>query len=203
MANSYNSWRTGIQIDNFYPINSIYLSMSSTNPGTLFGGTWEQIQDKFLLCAGSVYTAGSTGGNNSHTHEQIATTSGGPSNNTSGGPSNNTSGSTAITIDQMPSHRHTMRRQQWWSVDSVQNTATNSIFNWRSGEGSGGNTSKTYTDNTQYAINTTGGGQGHTHTLSSHTHSLQSHTHSTSATTTGSASSMPPYLVVYAFQRIG
>ena len=45
-----------------HPIGAIYLSVDSTNPGTLFGGTWEQIQDKFLLSAGNTYTAGATGG---------------------------------------------------------------------------------------------------------------------------------------------
>ena len=69
MANSYHSWRTGIQIDNIYPVGSIYMSVNSTNPGSLFGGTWEQIEGKFLLACDSTYTAGSTGGNSSHTHE--------------------------------------------------------------------------------------------------------------------------------------
>lgn len=45
-----------------YPINSIYLSLSSTKPGSLFGGTWEQIKDVFLLSAGNTYHAGLTGG---------------------------------------------------------------------------------------------------------------------------------------------
>ena len=50
-----------------YPVGAIYISTSSTNPGTLFGGTWEQIQDRFLLAAGSSYSAGSTGGAATHT----------------------------------------------------------------------------------------------------------------------------------------
>lgn len=62
-----------------YPIGSIYLSTISTNPSSLFGfGTWERIQDKFLLAAGGSYTAGDTGG--SATHQ--------------------------LTIDEMPSHTH-------------------------------------------------------------------------------------------------
>lgn len=31
---------TGINIDTVYPIGSIYMSVNSTNPGSLFGGTW-------------------------------------------------------------------------------------------------------------------------------------------------------------------
>jgi len=32
-----------------YPIGSVYVSFSETNPHDLFGGTWERIQGKFLL----------------------------------------------------------------------------------------------------------------------------------------------------------
>nr|DAP16306.1 MAG TPA: baseplate protein [Caudoviricetes sp.] len=45
-----------------YPVGSIYMSVNSTDPSTLFGGSWERIQDKFLLASGSEYDAGSTGG---------------------------------------------------------------------------------------------------------------------------------------------
>ena len=45
-----------------YPIGSIYISRNSTSPATLFGGTWSQITDRFLLACGSTYAAGSTGG---------------------------------------------------------------------------------------------------------------------------------------------
>ena len=38
------------------------MSANSTSPATLFGGTWTQLKDQFLLCAGSTYSAGSTGG---------------------------------------------------------------------------------------------------------------------------------------------
>ena len=49
-----------------YPVGSIYMSVNSTNPGNLFGGTWEQLQDKFLIGAGNKYTVNSTGGEESH-----------------------------------------------------------------------------------------------------------------------------------------
>lgn len=62
-----------------YPVGAIYTSTVSTDPKTLFGfGTWERIQDRFLLAAGSSYSAGSTGGSATHT----------------------------LTIDEMPSHTH-------------------------------------------------------------------------------------------------
>lgn len=204
MPNSYSSWRTGVQIDNIYPVGSIYMSINSTNPRSLFGGTWEQIQDKFLLCCGTTYAAGSTGGaaTMAHTHSQVAVTTGASSAANSGGPSNNTSGSTAITVAQMPSHVHKFQRQQWYSADTVSNSSTGTIYSWKSGAGTGGATSQGFiAPDSLYGP--TGGGGGHTHTLSSHTHTI-AHTHSISATTTGAASNtnnMPPYLAVYVFKR--
>jgi len=54
-----------------YPVGSIYMSVNSTSPSTLFGGTWTQLKDRFLLGAGDTYSNGSTGGSatlQSHTH---------------------------------------------------------------------------------------------------------------------------------------
>lgn len=53
-------------LDNVYPVGSIYMSVNSTNPKKLFGGTWEQIQGKFLFGMNSSYPAGSTGGEITH-----------------------------------------------------------------------------------------------------------------------------------------
>lgn len=53
-------------LDNVYPIGSIYMSVNSTNPENLFGGTWEQIQGRFLFGMNSSYPAGSTGGEITH-----------------------------------------------------------------------------------------------------------------------------------------
>ena len=50
-----------------YPVGSIYMSVNSTSPATLFGGTWERIKDTFLLAAGDTYSAGATGGEAEHT----------------------------------------------------------------------------------------------------------------------------------------
>lgn len=49
-----------------WPIGSIYISVSSTSPASLFGGTWERISDRFLFAASSSYPAGSTGGEFTH-----------------------------------------------------------------------------------------------------------------------------------------
>ena len=54
-------------LDMVYPVGSIYLSVSETDPQTLFGGTWARLEDVFLLAAGAKHAAGSTGGEESHT----------------------------------------------------------------------------------------------------------------------------------------
>ena len=65
----------GLSIDDVYPIGSIYMSTSSTDPGTLFGGSWDPIPGRFLVGAGDNnatgyealnLTAGDTGGEKDH-----------------------------------------------------------------------------------------------------------------------------------------
>lgn len=53
-------------VDMIYPVGSIYMSVNNASPSTLFGGTWVQIQDKFLLASGPNYTNGNTGGSDTH-----------------------------------------------------------------------------------------------------------------------------------------
>ena len=64
-----------------YPVGSVYMSFDATDPGQLFGGTWERIKDTFLLAAGDTYEAGSEGGEAQH----------------------------LLTIDEMPSHNHNFK----------------------------------------------------------------------------------------------
>ena len=68
------------RLKDLYPVGSLFLSTSPTSPASIFGGTWEQIKDRFLLAAGSTYSAGSTGGSATH----------------------------KLTVDEMPSHTHSM-----------------------------------------------------------------------------------------------
>jgi len=85
-------------VDGIYPVGSIYMSVSSVNPAAFFGGSWEQLQNRFLLGAGSSYSAGATGGNASisiatdnipgHTHSVSITTSN-TGSHTHGLPRNN------------------------------------------------------------------------------------------------------------------
>lgn len=73
-------------LDIIYPVGSIYMSSQSTDPGTLFGGTWTRIKDTFVLAAGDTYAAGATGGEATHT----------------------------LTVDEMPGHGHPLRANTSW-----------------------------------------------------------------------------------------
>lgn len=62
-------------VDLVYPVGSIYISTASTNPGTLFGGTWEAFAPgRVLIGAGQgndgttsmSFTAGASGGKYKH-----------------------------------------------------------------------------------------------------------------------------------------
>ena len=65
-VNSISVNNENTQIDLIYPIGSIYMNTTSVNPNTLFGGTWEQIKDRFLLAAGDLYPNGAIGGEATH-----------------------------------------------------------------------------------------------------------------------------------------
>lgn len=53
----------GSLIDLVHPVGSIYISVSNEKtPDQMFGGTWEQIKDRFLLTAGDTYRVGDADG---------------------------------------------------------------------------------------------------------------------------------------------
>lgn len=76
-------------LDAVYPVGAIYMSVNNTSPETLFGGgTWERIQGRFLVGAGSNGASG---------NQALNVNAG-----TTGGETNHT-----LTTSEMPSHRHT------------------------------------------------------------------------------------------------
>ena len=86
--------------------------------------------------------------------------------NTSGGPSTNVTGSTAITVAQMPNHNHESGSSEYLYVAGVGSgiavSGVSMVSNgWWHQDYKGAK-----------KIMSQGGGQGHTHTLSSHTHSV-------------------------------
>lgn len=92
-AASAASARTNLGVDTkantllaAWPVGSIYMSVNSTSPATLFGGTWTQLKDRFLLGAGSSYSNGATGGEATHT----------------------------LTVNEMPAHTH--KSQGYWQT---------------------------------------------------------------------------------------
>ena len=124
-------------LDVVYPVGSIYISVNETNPGTLFGGTWEQIKDRFLLACGDAYINGKTGGRANHKHptsEHI------------------------LTVEEMPKHTHDMD-------DAVYGNYKNRLG--IRGDGGGGKNlipSMTQTDGySRYKPTDTGGGKPHSH----------------------------------------
>lgn len=108
-------------LDMAHPIGSYYWSSDSTNPHDLFGGTWVQIKDKFIIAVGDSHTVGQSYGSNtkdiSHTHG-IAHTHGVPGvahTHTSAAHTHTVNGHThstgnhTLTVAEMPSHTHWTR----------------------------------------------------------------------------------------------
>ena len=84
-------------VDLIYPVGSIYMSVNATNPKDLFGGTWEQIQGRFLLGMSSSYPAGSQGGEATHT----------------------------LTANEMPNHTHQFI--DYWTVAAASGTGRQAV----------------------------------------------------------------------------
>ena len=196
-------------VDLVYPVGSIYTSVASTNPKVLFGGTWEAISGRFLLAASSDYTAGSTGGEASHT----------------------------LTVDESPEHTHTMSitsagthahsATTSWNGDHTHtrgtmeitgNFRTTDMGGWEGAYGAFNaatapdpvSPGKGYSGSDQvvdfYASRTWGGNTsvsgGHNHTLT--TASSGNHVHTVTAASAGGGkphNNMPPYLAVYVWKR--
>lgn len=61
-----------------HPVTTLYWTSDNRNPGDVYGGTWKQIKDRFVIAAGDTYTNGATGGN----------------------------ANTTLTVENLPSHTH-------------------------------------------------------------------------------------------------
>ena len=208
-------------LEKVYPVGSIYISANRVSPQVFLGGTWEPfaygrtlvgVDDsdsspdmdfaeplktggekthKLTIDELASHTHTFTG--SAHTHTYAKT------NSPTGGPSTNTSGSTVLTTNQIPSHSH------------ILSNGNNNVI----AEGEGGDKAYITTTGQGYRktkIASTGGGQGHTHTLSSHTHTTSTTSTNTGSTTQGGTNSntgsdtahnnMQPYITVYMWRRI-
>lgn len=179
-----------------YPVGAIYLSMADTSPQSLFGGTWQKLEGRFLMFSDSSHKAGSTGGSNdavvvSHTHSGESDTDGSHTHSISGG-SHSHSGSTGSA----GSHSHSMGGDVLRvSSSSTRCGTTGSNIYWYA---------------TQHYNTGSAGSHSHSvsvNTSSSHSHSMSSagsHYHNltiNSAGQSGTDKNMPAYIAVNAWQR--
>ena len=192
-----------------YPVGSIYISYDSTNPGTLFGGTWEvfgkgqtlvgidasSTEFKTLGQAGGSktisYTPSGSIGSTGLTINQI------PSHSHSYDKANANTESHTLTINEIPSHEHTLPS----AVQGIDTSGARSATVASSGfYVPNGYVSKT---------NTAGGGGGHTHPISTTSTSTgtagkgttsDGHTHTFTGTAT-TLNNLQPYITVYMWRR--
>ena len=160
--------------DLIYPVGSIYMSVNSTNPGTLMAGTtWQRITGRFLLAAtdggssGASQAAGNTGGSpylQAHTHSFT-----GSSHSHDAG-----------------SKQAFLRYNQGTISTGVQerSVASGASGNYKAPVVNNASTDFSYLDKT--SAETTGGTVGAVNT---------------SGLSTGNAGNMPPYLAVYVWKR--
>lgn len=59
-----------VNIDTIYPVGSIYMSMNSTPPAILFGGSWNKFENCFLLACSDTHPQGESGGSETVTLSQ-------------------------------------------------------------------------------------------------------------------------------------
>lgn len=174
MALQINEQIYKLVLDKVYPVGSIYISTTSTNPSTIFGGTWAQIsQGRCLVGVGTA--TGQDGGKLSVTNGQ----SFGYTNHA------HTTGDCTLTVDQMPSHTHVQdphthaqHKSTWINVKGDSYIGHASGYYATADVGANYNVSSVTATNQE-----TGGGQAHNHGA------------------TGNASTYQPSFGVYMWQR--
>lgn len=164
-----------IAVDNLFlqahPVGSIFISINSTNPGSLYGGTWVQFGSGRVLLGV---------GNNGTTNYNTSEITGGAETAASSNADGNT-GSTALTVDQLPKIRGTLPHMAYGEskVSGVFSFETSGAAYAQEAQAS--STSNEY----NYKLRIGSG--------ASHKHSLGSHNHSTNV--------IQPYITAYFFKR--
>lgn len=209
-----------------YPIGSLYWSSSPTNPAELFGGTWTQIKDRFILTAGDTYANGATGGSatvkltvsnlpaHSHSFSWSGTTSETNTNHTHKMSHTHTRGSMNIKgfTGDLDRWRNALNNQNALNALGISTNAfysSNIMLNSDAKSGDAGNVmaemfdaSRSWSGSTSEPSNSnTGACNGENYSI------IHSHTYSGSGTTgngNGTATAfsvLNPYVVKYCWER--
>lgn len=188
-----------------HPVTTLYWTSDPRNPGDVYGGTWKQIKDKFVLACGDTYSVDATGGNAettlteenlpSHTHGftpsgSVAVTTAPTftgSEVTSGGMSANATGSVEVFFP-MPTSKATGNM----SVSKIEEYSSipNNLIKLSS--------QFTLTNDVSHTHKVTAKG-----TISGGEYSFTGAAGTTEATGSGTAfSNMPPYIGKYCWERV-
>ena len=165
---------TSFSIDSVYPIGSIYMNVSATDPGTLFGGTWEQIKGRFLLGCGNNgdgvnYEVSSIGGEATHT----------------------------LNVNEIPNHNHSINlttTDNGIHTHNLRRDLGGNEFGIGGGTGVGNSLNGTWS-NTSIWPNSIGAGPA-----GNHYHFVSGNTGETGGNL--AHNNMPPYLAVYIWKRV-
>ena len=151
------------------------------------GTTWQRIQDRYLVAAGSNHTVDTTGGSSTVT----LTTDNLPSHSHTYSRSSTSTGSHTLTVSEMPSHRHSLSYDSsggWLPARNIPISISND-----SDTGEFSNVAGVHYD--ADIMGYTGGSGGHTH-------SITRTSVSSGDTGSGTAFSIePPYIAIYMWRR--
>ena len=223
--------RSSELFDLIYPVGSIYMSVNSVNPSTLFGGVWEawgegRVPVGVGTADGKTFAANEQGGKaevtltsaqsgvpahnhglNSHKHTYDKT--------------NANTGSHVLTISEMPSHNHNKKTLSGWFdlrrwgrsgsmvVDNggiVSQVGKTVVANGTGQVSENDGTVQTIVINATHTHDSQGGGSGHTHTIGTTSTNSGPASGSTANNTAANASSahtnLQPYITCYMWKRV-
>lgn len=172
--------------DKVYPVGSIFMSLESNDPATIFGGEWERIQDRFLFGLGNTNKYGALGDLDGYSEIKLsAKESGVPGHNHPFTRPNvdNSGGGGATTASGAHSH------QLGWHKDNIAKGGT-----WNRPDNSTATTARGYLSTTA---------PNHTHNIPNHSHTLSGGSvgYSTAKDAESAHNNMPPYIVVNMWKR--
>lgn len=168
-----------------HPPTTLYWTNDPRNPGDVYGGTWKQIKDVFVLAVGDTYTNGATGGN----------------------------ADTTLTIENLPSHTHGLNNHTHYYSGGTSAAGAHGHSIW-SGSGAGDwvGMGKAYgicgsRGNDGYYSTFPSTGREIISSVGNHSHSFSGTTEGASGDTTATGSgtafsNMPPYIGKYCWERV-